>query len=284
MNRRVTSHPRSPPTIPIVRGDLLKINFRGELPQLGSIAISSVVFACVSAGALLGILLRVALPERHLNGESRDVVKLGMGLVGTMAALVLGLLIASAKTSLDTQSAELTDMSSKIVLLDRILNHYGPETKEAREQLRTSAEQALYEMWPRERTDSRELNVWSHGSEFLYDKIEGLSPKDEVQRSVKVQALTVVMALGQIRWLIYEQRAASISMPLLIVLVFWITAIFISFGLFAPLNATVIASLLVSALSVSSAIFLILEMYTSYAGLIHVSSAPLRAALAQLGT
>ncbi|MGA7189510.1 MAG: hypothetical protein WBY66_13500, partial [Candidatus Acidiferrales bacterium] len=107
----------------------------------------------------MGILLRVALPERHLNGESRDVVKLGMGLVGTMAALVLGLLIASAKTSLDTQSAELTDMSSKIVLLDRILNHYGPETKEAREQLRTSAEQALYEMWPRERTDSRELNV-----------------------------------------------------------------------------------------------------------------------------
>ena len=124
----------------------------------------------------------------------------------------------------------------------------------------------------------------SHGSEFLYDKIEGLSPKDDPQGAIKAQALNVVMALGQTRWLIYEQRSTSIPMPLLVVFVFWITVIFISFGLFAPLNATVVASLLISALSVSSAILLILEMYVPYAGLIHVSSAPLRAALAQLGS
>jgi membrane-bound ClpP family serine protease len=126
--------------------------------------------------------------------------------------------------------------------------------------------------------------VAPHSSESLYDKIEGLSPKDDAQRSLQTRALNLVMALSQTRWLIYEQRATAISTPFLIVLVFWITVIFISFGLFAPLNATVGVSLLVSALSVSSAIFLILEMYTPYGGLIEVSSAPLRAALAQLGT
>lgn len=251
---------------------------------MGSVAVSSIVFACVSAGALLGILLRVVLPEHQLSADSRDAVKLGMGLVATMAALVLGLLTASAKTSFDMQSAELTDMSSKIVVLDRILAHYGPEANEARDLLRSSIERALDQMWPKERARSQALVAAPHSSEILYDKIVELSPKDDAQRSLRAQALIVVMGLAQTRWLIYEQRAAGISTPFLVVLVFWITVIFISFGLFAPLNAMVVVSFLVSALSVSSAIFLILEMYTPYEGLIHVSSAPLRAALAQLGT
>jgi hypothetical protein len=251
---------------------------------MGSVAVSSIVFACVSAGALLGILLRVVLPERHLSADSRDAVKLGMGLVATMAALVLGLMTASAKTSFDMQSTELTDMSSKIVVLDRILAHYGPEAKEARDILRRSVEQVLDQMWPKERSSPQQLVVADHSPEILYEKTVELSPKDDAQRTLQAQALTLVMALAQTRWLIYEQRVTAISMPFLVVLVFWIAVIFISFGLFAPLNTTVVASFLISALSVSSAIFLILEMYTPYGGLIHVSSAPLRAALAQLGT
>jgi hypothetical protein len=127
------------------------------------------------------------------------------------------------------------------------------------------------------------LEPRSAGGEALFDKIQTLSAKDEVQRSLKSQALSIAMSIGQTRWLMYEQGAASISMPLLIVLVFWLTALFISFGLFAPRNGTVVASLLISALSVSGAIFLILEMYVPYAGLIQVSRAPLRAALAYLG-
>ncbi|MFZ3217009.1 MAG: hypothetical protein WA192_13210, partial [Candidatus Acidiferrales bacterium] len=119
--------------------------------------------------------------------------------------------------------------------------------------------------------------------EALYDKIQGLSPKDDVQRSVQAQALSIAVGLGQTRWLIAEQRVNSVSTPMLIVLIFWLTIIFISFGLFAPRNATVVVSLLVSALSVSGAICLILEMYAPYAGLIRVSSAPLRAALTHLG-
>ncbi|HYL69449.1 MAG TPA: hypothetical protein VEX69_09805 [Candidatus Limnocylindria bacterium] len=250
---------------------------------MSSIGISSIVFGCAFGGALVGISLRAALPNHHLTAESKGVVNAGMGLVATLAALVLGLLIASAKGSYDAQGNELTEMSAKVVFLDRVLAHYGPETNEAREVLRSSVVRVLNQMWSKERTNPLGTEPGSAGGEVLADKIQELSPKDDAQRSIQTQALSIVMALGQTRWLMYEQSVNSISMPLLIVLTFWITALFISFGLFAPFNATAVASLFVSGLSVSGAIFLILELYSPYAGLIKVSRAPLLAALAQLG-
>jgi hypothetical protein len=250
---------------------------------MSSIAISSLVFACVFGSAVLGMFLRAALPKHHVGADSLDAVKMGTGLVATLSALVLGLLVASAKSSYDAQSSELTEVSSKIVLLDRVLAHYGPEATEVRDLLRSSVARALDQMWSKDRRSSSQLEPQSAGSEALFEKIQALSPKDEAQRSLKAQPLNIATAIGQTRWLMYEQGAASISMPLLVVLVFWLTALFISFGLFAPHNATVVASLLISALSVSGAILLILEMYAPYAGLIQVSRAPLRAALAHLG-
>jgi hypothetical protein len=248
---------------------------------MSSIVISLITFALVFGGALIGIALRSILPPNNLTADSRDVVKLGMGMVATMAALVLGLLIASAKSSFDMQNTELTEMSSKVVLLDRILAHYGPEAKEARDELRSSVVRALNMVSSKDSATSSQFES-SGNSEALYDKIQNLSPKDDVQRSIQAQASSTLLALGQTRWLMAEQRVNSVSSPLLIVLLFWLTIIFTSFGLFAPRNATVVVSLLVSALSVSGAVFLILEMYSPYAGLIHVSSAPLRTALAHL--
>jgi Protein of unknown function (DUF4239) len=164
-------------------------------------------------------------------------------------------------------------------LLDRALALYGPETKEARNLLRGAVARILDQMW-----SSASLSVpTAAGGEILYEKIQGLSPKNDTQRSLQGQALSMAVDLGKTRWLMYEQATTSVSMPLVVVLVCWLTAIFISFGLFAPFNGTVVASLFVSALSVSGAIFLILEMYTPYAGVIQLSSAPLRAALAHLG-
>jgi hypothetical protein len=127
------------------------------------------------------------------------------------------------------------------------------------------------------------LDAPSGGAEILLDEIQAFAPKDDRQRSLQAQAMSIILDLGQTRWLQYAQGSASISMPLLVVLVFWLTTIFISFGLFAPANGTVLASLLVSALSVSAAILLILELYSPYSGLIQVSRAPLSGALAQLG-
>jgi hypothetical protein len=248
-----------------------------------SIAISSIVFACVFGGALLGMFLRPVLPKHHVDADSIDAVKMGMGLVATLSALVLGLLIASAKSSYDAQNTELTQMSAKVVLLDRLLAHYGPETQESRDVLRSAVALVLDQMWSKDPTSSTQPAPQYAGGEALFDKIQALSPKDEAQRSLKTQALSVAMDVGQTRWLMYEQGAAAISMPMLIVLVFWLTALFISFGLFAPHNGTVVASLFVCAISVSGAIFLILEMYAPYAGLIQVSRAPLRAALTHLG-
>jgi hypothetical protein len=249
---------------------------------LSSISITLVTFAFVFGGAALGMVLRSVLPSDNLSDDTKDVVKLGTGLVATMAALVLGLLIASAKGSFDTQNNELTDMSSRIVLLDRVLAHYGPEAKEARDALRASVEHAVEWASVKQAIDSPQFGANNNG-ELLYDRIQGLSPKDDTQRSIQGQALNLVMTLGQTRWLMAEQRTNSISVSMLVVLIFWLTIIFISFGLYAPRNATVVVSFFVSAVSVSGAIFLILEMYSPYEGLIHVSTAPLRAALAHLG-
>jgi hypothetical protein len=249
---------------------------------MSSLEISFITLAIVFGGALLGIGLRAVLPEQELAGESREVVKLGVGLIATMAALVLGLLIASDKSSFDTQNAELTEMASRVVLLDRILAHYGPEAKEARDELRSSVANSLNSLSSKDARLSRQFGTSANG-EVLFDEIQGLSPKDDMQRSIQSQALNIMLGLGQTRWLIAAQRGNSVSVPMLVVLVAWLTIIFISFGLFAPRNVTVVVSLLVSALSVSGAIFLILEMYSPYAGLIHVSGAPLRAAIANLG-
>lgn len=249
---------------------------------MSSIAISLITFAFVFGGALLGITLRAVLPQNHLEDESKDVVKLGVGLIATMAALVLGLLIASAKSSFDTQNSEVTEASSRIVLLDRVLAHYGPEAKEARDALRSSVVHTLDLVSAKDVPDPSPLKS-SASVEVVYDKIQELSSKDDAQRSIQAQASSIAISLLQTRLLITEQRVNSVSLPLLMVLIFWLTIIFIGFGLFAPRNATVVVSLLVSALSVTCAIFLILEMYSPYAGLIQISSAPLRTALTHLG-
>lgn len=250
---------------------------------MSALTISSLVFAFTFGGALVGIALQTVLPKHHLAAESRGVVNAGMGLVATLSALVLGLLIASAKGSYDSQSTELTEMSAKVVFLDRVLAHYGPDTSQAREVLRSSVVRVLDQMQSRDPTGFSQLEPQASSAEVLADKVEELSPKDDAHRAMQTQAMSILVDLGQTRSLMYEQRLSSVSMPLLIVLTFWVTALFISFGLFAPFNATTIASLCISALSVSGAIFLIMEMYTPYAGLITISSAPLRAALAQIG-
>jgi membrane-bound ClpP family serine protease len=248
-----------------------------------SIKISLIVFACIFGGAVLGILLHAVLPQHHLSAESKDIVKLGMGLVGTVAALVLGLLVASAKSSYDTQSAEMTQLTANVALLDRILAHYGPETKESRDRLRETVTRAVSQIWVEDGASAGSGSPQSAGGEVLYDKIQALSPKNDAQRSLKSQALSIVMETGKLRQLMFTQGTTAVSTPLLVVLVLWLSVIFISFGLFAPFNATVVSSLFVSALSVSGAIFLILDMYTPYTGVIGISSAPLYIALGQLG-
>lgn len=250
---------------------------------MSSTAIIAIVLASVFGGALAGLLLRRFLTQDHISAESKDTVKLSMALVSTMSALVLGLLVSSAKSFYDTQSAELNQMSADIVALDRLLAHYGPETKVAREELRFVVIRSLDRIWPQERTRAFGEPLSNKSAEALLDEIQALSPKDDKQRSLGAQALNLAVSIGRIRWLMYEQSNSSFSRTLLAVMVFWLILVFFSFGLFAPPNIIAIASLFAAALAVSGAIFLILEMYMPFTGLIQISSAPLRSALAHLG-
>ncbi|MGO8836253.1 MAG: hypothetical protein ACLQAH_04665 [Limisphaerales bacterium] len=241
------------------------------------------VFGCVLGAALLAMRLRTALPPHHLSADTKDTVKLAMGLVATMTALVLGLLVASAKGSYDTARSEMTQMAAKFVVLDRILANYGPAAAEPRKQLREAAEHLVVLLWPASRSQSAELDPSASNGEALYDAIQQLSPQNDEQRWLKSQCLALAIELGQMRWLLFEQSDTSISTLFLVVVVCWLAIIFFSFGMFAPSNSTVIATLFVAALSVSGAIFLILELDRPFGGLIQISSQPMHNAINHLG-
>ena len=205
-----------------------------------------------------------------------------MGLVATTVALVLGLLVASAKGFYDTQSAEITQFSANMVVLDRVLAHSGPESAEARSALRNLAVRQIEFVALPDDSSGTDSRGGTQKGEVVLDKIQELSPKDDNQPSLRAQATSVAIQLGQTRWLMFEQRTVPVPRLLLVMLVSWLAVLFISFGLYASPNLTVVVSLFFSALAVSGAIFLILAMYHPF-GLIRVSGAPLRAAVAQLG-
>jgi hypothetical protein len=250
-----------------------------------SLTISAIVFGCVFAGVILGMVFRAMLSEKQLSAESKDVVKLGVGLIGTMTALVLGLLIASAKGSYDTQRNGLAQMSGNIIFLDRTLARYGAEASDARKMLRASVTDMLQRTWPEENLQAGQTGKESTEGRYegLYAKIEELTPKNDAQRTLQAQALKTATDIGQLRWLLFAQKGGSIPTPFLVVMVGWLALILGSFGLFAPRNVLAILALLLCALAVSSAVFLILELDQPFDGMIRISSAPLRAALTQLG-
>ncbi len=251
---------------------------------MSAIALSSIAFACISAGALLGMFLRSTLAEHHLSGDAKDVVRLGTGLIGTIAALVLGLLIGSAKNSYDTQSTQIKQMTANIVLLDRFLEEYGPETGAVRNLLRRGVVILADRMWRENNSDLAKAVPFeaSAASEAFYLKLQELSPQNDFQRSLQARAIQLSTDIAQTRLLLFAQMGNSIPMPFLVVLIFWLTIIFASFSLFAQPSAIVIGSLFIFALSAAGAIYLVLELGQPFEGLMQISSAPLRNALTPL--
>jgi hypothetical protein len=247
------------------------------------VATSSIVFACVAGGAMLGLFLRTVLPAHHLSAESRDVVKLGMGLIGTMTALLLGMQIGSAKDSYDNADAEIKEIAGKIGYLDRVLANYGPETAEARESLRAAVTRGIEQTWSRIAAATAVPNPTAAGGESLYHEIQQLSPGSPTTVALKAEALSLNTEVARLRWLMFAQAGGSGSVVFLAIVVVWLTLVFMSFGLLGTPNATVIVTLLVCALSVSAAIGLVLELNRPFSGLIQLSSAPLQNALNLIG-
>lgn len=253
--------------------------------MVSSLAVSCVVFACVFGGALVAMLVKRALPEHHLSGESKDVVKLAMGLIATLAALVLGLLVATAKGHYDAQSAIVKEMSTNAQLLNRVLERYGSEANEARSLLKKVIEATVERLWPEGGGKSVNLAPGEARTvgDAMHDQIMALAPQNDGQRALKARALDVAANLAQARFRLFAAQDGSLPVPLLVVLVFWLVILFAGYGLLAPGNATVIVVLLVCALSVSGAIFLLLELAMPFGGIMKISSEPLRDALSQLG-
>jgi len=249
---------------------------------MNAFATASIVFGSLFGSMLLGMRLRAVLPPHHLSSEAKDSVRVAMASVATMAALVLGLLVASTKNSYDAKRNEVTQMAAKIDYLDRVLANYGPDTKET-PLLHRLVETALVRIWPDEKSHYSAVDPGGSWAEALPSAIQALSPQNHTQRSYKSQAVKLAADLGQMRWLLYEQEESSVSMPMLIVVLSWLAIIFVSLGLFAPPNLTVIIALMLAVFSVSGAIFLILDLDSPFDGMIQISSAPMHNALQHLG-
>jgi hypothetical protein len=253
----------------------------GDPPVNNNIGVGATIFVCLFAATLAAMLVRERLPRNHLDDQSKDAIKVGMGLIATMSALVLGLLIASAKTSYDTQSSEVRQIAANISQLDRVLTEYGKETTEIRDAFRRNIQHLLDEVW--QRGNDRAVILGSAETEAetwaVHVRILQLAPRDDVQQALRTLATQIATDLTRTRWHLVAEEGSAIPMPFLLILIFWLAVLFSSFGLFAPRNATVLATLLVGALSVAGAMFLILELDRPFDVVTRISSEPIQSAL-----
>jgi hypothetical protein len=244
----------------------------------------AITFACTFVGALFGMWLRTALPGHHMDDDSRETIKTGVGLIAAMSALVLGLITASAKTSYDNVETGVRTTAVDILTLDRLLARYGPEASGIRRTFKQLVAQRVEAIWPSDPTHPAQLDPQRSLSttETLMEQIRALTPRNPSQVSIRPRVLDLAESLLKVRWMIAAEGSRAIPLPFLMILLLWLTLTFTSFGLFAPNNPTVIAVLFVCSLSIGSALFLVLEMDSPFEGLLKVSAAPMRYALSHL--
>jgi hypothetical protein len=248
-----------------------------------SILISSIVFVVVFSGALAGIGFQRVVPDNQLGPEAKDVIRLATGLLVTMTALVLGMLVSTANSSYQDRKNELAEMGSNFVLVDGLLASYGPDTQTIRGELRGLAESGLERIWPTDGSRKSQLRPNDNG-QFIYHQLQLLAPKDDTQAAAKGAAISAAANLRHTYWLMFlRTEQSSLSFPLLAVVVSWLTFIFISFGLFAPPTRAVLVTMVACALAVSAAVFIIMAMYTPFSGVMKISSSPIRDALSLMG-
>jgi hypothetical protein len=252
---------------------------------MSSIVISLVVLGCVLGASALGFFLNAALPGHHLNTESRDSLKVVIGVVGTLTALVLGLVVGSAKSSYDDMSAGLKRLTTDIILLDRVLARYGPDASQTRTFLREAAIGRLSALWG-------ETGIGQHAAgiaettaaiETLVHRLSELKPASDNQRALQSQADALTSDLGRTLLNMQARVGGTIPYAFIVVLAVWLVIMFAGIGALAPRNATVRTGVIASALAFAMALFLILELDTPYDGVIKISNTPVRLVFEQLG-
>lgn len=247
-------------------------------------AVGLFVAACVFASGLFGLRLRRLLPETHLTKDTQDIVRLATGMLSMLTALVLGLLIATAKGYSDTIDREVRGHAAELILLDSTLRDYGAGADAARELLRRYVGRTVQDLWQRPGGSPVGLEDAPAGAslERARRAVLALSPADAGPRWLRDQALQATATLLRQRWQMIEQAGPSVRPVLLAIVVCWIVAIFAGFGLDAPRNATVAAPFLVRALAIGGAVFLILEMDSPLDGLLRIPARPMLDALARM--
>ena len=246
---------------------------------MAPITLSLLAFILALIGVLLGSFLQRALPEGHLSSDSKEVVKLSMGVVATLAALVLGLLVASAKGTYDTRESEINQITAYVILLDNLLAKYGEEAQSARATLRQAIPPVVDRIWREGQSGQAGPFKATPEGEAFYQQVQDLQPTNDMQRGLQARIVQVTNDLMQARFVLFSHLGSSIPIPFLAVLLLWMIILFAGFSLMAPANATTLASLVICALSVSGAIFLILELDQPFAGMMMIPSEPLRDAL-----
>lgn len=241
--------------------------------------LAGIIFILTLGGIWLGTLLRRTLPRHHLNEDAKDVVRLGVGLIAAIAALVLGLLISAAKGSFDTQTTQVNQITANLILLDRVLEQYGPEARPIRGHMRNVVGHFADQLWREKEMISAGSFQTDAAAERVYSEIHKLTPQNEVQRSLQSRAVQVINDLAQVRFLLFSESENLIPTPFLAILAFWLVIVFASYSMFSPLNVTLFATLALFAFSSACAIFLILELGRPFTGLMKVSIVPLRNAL-----
>ena len=236
---------------------------------------TAVAAACLLAAVRLGIWLRRFLPDHHLSPDSRDTVKLAMGLVATMSALLLGLLVNSAKTTYDTTHLQVMQVASKFSLLDRVLGIYGPPATAVRGELHALIEESTRRLWPDDTDLPPQTKPKAQTGDAFSVALLKLEARDDTERVLKTLAVNLTVEIAQLRSLMRVESSASISKPMLTVVVLWLLMIFLGFSLIAPPNATTNFALITSALCAAGAIFLILELDRPFGGLLRISSQPM---------
>jgi hypothetical protein len=244
--------------------------------------LAGIIFVLTLGGIWLGTLLRRTLPRHHLNEHAKDVVRLGVGLIAAIAALVLGLLIGAAKGSFDIQATQVNQITANLVLLDRVLAQYGPEAGQIRLHMRNSVTHFADQLWREKEMPTTASFQTDAAAEQVYSEVHNLLPQNEVQRSLQTRAMQVINDLAQVRFTLFAESDNLIPMPFLAILTFWLVIVFASYSLFSPLNLTLVTCLSLFAFSAACAIFLILELGRPFTGLMMVSSGPLRNALGPL--
>ena len=238
-------------------------------------------FASIVAGVALGMTLRARLPRSWLSQDTKEVIRLGAGLLATLAAVVISLMIASAKSSYDTQDSNFRQLSAYLVETDQLLAQYGPDAIQVRILMRQAIPAAIDRIW-REKAAGGTAFTSTSLAEQLYNAVEALSPANDAQRALKLRIVQASDEIARIRLLMYADSDTRLLTPFLLILIVWLTVIFTSFSLFVEPNAAVAVALLVLALSVSSALFLVADLSQPFAGLMQISREQLRHTLAPL--